>query len=124
MMVAYNFQARFAPAVESGKKTQTIRADRKYGHAKAGDKIQLYTGMRSPKCRKLIDPDPTCILSIKCSIFEFGFILDGSPCETVGTFAQEDGFHSFVEMKDWFRGTHGLPFHGQLIKWKVADRVG
>jgi len=55
-VVAYNFQARFADAVERGEKSQTIRAPRKDGrHAKVGDALQLYTGMRTKQCRKLRD---------------------------------------------------------------------
>ena len=48
-MVAYNFQARFAAAVASGQKRQTIRAPRKgNGHAKPGDRLQLYTAAIIP----------------------------------------------------------------------------
>lgn len=60
-MVAYNFQAQFADAVHRGFKRQTIRAPRKHGHVQAGAPVQLYTGMRTRGCRKLIDPDPICI---------------------------------------------------------------
>jgi len=35
-VVAYNFQARFADAVASGAKRQTIRLPRKNGHVKVG----------------------------------------------------------------------------------------
>lgn len=36
-MVAYSFQSRFAPAVESGRKRQTIRAVGKRRHARQGE---------------------------------------------------------------------------------------
>lgn len=58
-MVAYNFMAKFAGDVAAGRKNFTIRADRER-HAKPGEKVQLYTGMRTTNCRKLIDPDPIC----------------------------------------------------------------
>ena len=50
----YNFQARFAEAVEQGRKLQTIRAARKDGKvAKIGEVLHLYTGLRSKGARKL-----------------------------------------------------------------------
>lgn len=68
-MVAYNFAAQFAEAVETRKKRQTIRAPRKDNrHAKVGDKLQLYTGMRTTNCRKLVNPDPRCTASHKIAL--------------------------------------------------------
>jgi hypothetical protein len=59
-MVAYNFKPQFAPLVEAGTKLQTIRAERRSRHAAPGEAIQLYTGMRTKACRKLLTPDPIC----------------------------------------------------------------
>jgi hypothetical protein len=56
-MPAYNFQKQFAPLVQSGEKRQTIRTLGKRSHAQPGNKLQLYTGMRTKQCRKLVDPD-------------------------------------------------------------------
>lgn len=52
-MPAYNFQQRFVPFVEEGSKTHTIRARRKKGYAKKGDRLYLYFGMRTKYCRKI-----------------------------------------------------------------------
>ena len=49
-MVAFNFQSRFADAVESGEKRQTIRLK---ARCKPGDTLQLYVGQRSKRCRLL-----------------------------------------------------------------------
>ena len=114
-MVAYNFQTRFAHDVETGKKRQTIRAEGKRNHARPGDKIQLYTGMRTKQCRKL--GEATCTLSTYCAIYENNITTGNYPATDLDEFAQADGFHSFYEMKEWFRKTHGLPFIGRLIKW-------
>lgn len=116
-MVAYNFQARFADAVASGAKKQTIRAPRKNGHAKVGDPIQLYTGLRTSATRKLRDPDPICTKSTYCAIREDGVTTGTLPSTDLNEFAQRDGFADFAAMKEWFRQTHGLPFFGQLIMW-------
>lgn len=60
-MVLYGFKKKFATLVESGCKLHTIRDLRKDDrHAKPGDKLQLYTGLRTKQCRKLIEADPIC----------------------------------------------------------------
>ena len=114
-MIAYNFQAQFAPDVESGKKRQTIRADGRRRHAKEGDALQLYTGMRQPGCRKL--RDAVCTKSTYCVIREDGITLGNHPRMNVDDFARADGFRDFEHLKQWFRDTHGLPFYGTLIMW-------
>ena len=54
-MPALNFQAQFAPLVESGEKRQTIRAYRKDGRDPTpGCKLYFFTGMRTKACRPLI----------------------------------------------------------------------
>ena len=59
-MVAYSFKKQFAGIVESGEKLHTIRALRKNGHAKPGQNLQLYYGMQTKVCRKLVPVDPVC----------------------------------------------------------------
>ncbi|MEJ0016825.1 MAG: ASCH domain-containing protein [Acetobacteraceae bacterium] len=45
-MVAYSFKRDFAAPILAGIKRQTIRADRRR-HARPGEVLQLYTGMRT-----------------------------------------------------------------------------
>ena len=59
MMVAYSFQRRFAPPISTLVKRQTIRADRRR-HARPGEMLQLFTGMRTRHCAKII-ADPRCL---------------------------------------------------------------
>jgi hypothetical protein len=116
-MVAYNFKPRFAPAVQRGTKSQTIRPPGKRRHAKPGDMLQLYTNMRSPDCRLLrVAP---CILSTGCSIFAHMVVIDGRRItgRALEDFASADGFSSWGEMCEWFRDAYGLPFEGRLIRW-------
>ena len=117
-MVAYNFQAQFAPAVESGQKRQTIRAEGKRRHAQAGDPVQLYTGQRSTACRLLARG--VCTVSTYVAIREDGITLGNHDRVDIDEFARADGFRDFEHMKSWFRETHGLPFVGRLIKWEAA----
>lgn len=120
-MPAYNFQSRFAPLVVSGEKRQTIRAIGKRRHAAQGDRIQLYTGMRTKICRKLMDPDPVCTFAatvyICHGIGSPAVLIVGHETPDQDAFARADGFDDFYAMLDWFGKTHGLPFEGVLIKW-------
>lgn len=124
-MVAYNFQTRFSDAVASGQKRQTIRAQRKDGrHAKPGDRMQLYTGMRTKSCRKLIDPDPVCAHVETIKIDAKGVRReDGSAFMNPDTLARWDGFADFAEMAVWFDKTYGLPFTGILIQWDRLSKA-
>lgn len=124
-MPALNFQKRFAAAVESGEKRQTIRAERKDGRmpAKPGDCLVLYTGMRSKNCRRLAKVRCTAVETIRINR------KDGKPIVWVRyqsmdaeVQAQADGFGSAEAMADWFEETHGLPFRGLLIRWRPLDR--
>lgn len=131
-MVALNFSPQFADDVEDGVKRRSIRAPRKDGRdPRAGDELQLYTGMRQPACRKL--RDAKCIRVRPVEISHMGIKLAGKnlyagdapaysggpdPERYDGDFARADGFGSFSEMADWFDKTHGLPFAGNLIEWQ------
>jgi hypothetical protein len=115
-VVAYSFKSRFADAVASGAKRQTIRANGKRRHARPGEALQLYTGMRTKDCRKL--RDAVCVISTYCAIYDDRITTGKHPSIDLDEFAQRDGFADFTDMTDWFRETHGLPFIGQLIVWE------
>ena len=120
-MPAYNFQKQFAPLVESGLKRQTIRAKGKRRHACPGEALQLYTGQRTPACRKLLNPDPICTEAQDFVIDESDNIpriyINGERQNDNDLIARQDGFENYEQMLAWFSKTHGLPFHGVLIKW-------
>lgn len=122
-MVAYNFKARFAPLVASGKKTQTIRAPRskKSPHAHPGDVLQLYTGMRTKGARKLVLPDPVCILSKSIAIYPNSLFIPGMPQPDLHEFAKADGFENFGELVEFIDDLYGLPFMGRLVAWSHPD---
>lgn len=141
-MPALNFMKQFAGAVESGEKRQTIRAFRKDGRdVKAGDKLYLYTGMRTKGCRKL--GEAVCVSVSRLQLLSRHAasgnvnLLYGAPAKRSGfdrffiasskghgnsrgrftRLAKADGFSDIDEMVSWFEKTHGLPFEGLLIKW-------
>lgn len=123
-MVAYNFMAQFAEPVSDGRKPHTVRANGKRRHAIRGDRLQLYTGMRSPKCRLL--REVLCIGSWPvhlpaCSEFGPGVwsinhrVLSQLQMRAL---AQADGFKDEFYMGEWIVATHGEDFSGTLIAWE------
>ena len=117
-MPALNFQAQFAPLVESGEKCQTIRAYRKDGRdPKPGDTLYLYTGQRTRRCRKL--GEAVCKSTERVGISDLGIIVgdDLPPCDERDAIAVADGFSNEWRLIQWFKKTHGLPFEGLLIRW-------
>lgn len=117
-MVAFNFKAQFADDVESGKKRQTIRAQRR---ARVGDPLQLYTGMRTKKCRKLRDAVCTAVdeITIKTRGYYLAIRLNGEllPTEHAREIALADGFDGLAAFADFFSEQYGLPFRGWLTRW-------
>lgn len=130
-MVALNFKAEFVDDVELGRKRRSIRVPRKDGRdPKCGDRLQLYTGMRTTRCHKLGEATCTRVRSVE--IDYTGITLDGrklyagdapayqggaDPEGYDGDFARADGFDDFGAMVKFFKREHGLPFRGNLIEW-------
>ncbi|MFA5263968.1 MAG: ASCH domain-containing protein [Opitutaceae bacterium] len=110
--------------VEDGRKTQTIRADRKVP-IKVGDWLFLFTGMRQPRCRRL-SPPIRCIQTIKVSISSDAAglvsIIMGDRGELgamdMQALAALDGFDCLDDFIDFFAPKPGSNFNGQIIRWK------
>lgn len=127
-MVAYNFKPQFAPLVESGEKPHTIRALGKRRHARPGEAVQLYTGMRTKGCRKLMAPDPICTgaTPIEMNITPgcgLSVLMGGIDLEIpdIIALAKADGFgrdggDPLDEFIRFFEGR--MPFEGVLIQWQ------
>ena len=111
-MVAYNFQERFVPAIVQGSKRQTIRRIGKRRHAEPGDQLQLYTGMRTTQCRKILEEDPTCLtvrpVEIRISEQWISVIVEGTPVRDLEAFARQDGFDDATQFhRFWKRFNKG-----------------
>ncbi len=136
-MVAYSFQKRFAEAIATGHpatgivKRQTIRAPRKR-HARPGEPLQLYQGMRTKHCRRII-ADPICIAVRPLELFiALGYIRFTDTGEAFGIttmlddFARQDGFLHWADMQAFWQAAHpeasdpNLAFTGLLIRWEPA----
>jgi hypothetical protein len=124
-MVAYSFNPRFVEPIRQGLKTQTIRAHGQRRHARPGELLQLYTGMRTAHCRRIL-PDTPCLTVMEVKItFREGeiarIVTDGVPVRDLDAFALRDGFVDAVDMWAFWRDHHPetVPgcFRGVLIEW-------
>lgn len=116
-MVAFNFSPEHAPKVESGEKLQTIRRTKR---GKVGDRSQLYTGQRTPACRKLRTDDPPLVMvdyvGIRPDSLTFGNAANHP--RDIDECARMDGFEDFATMVAWFTAKYGSPFFsGYLHRW-------
>ena len=118
-MPAYNFQGRFAPYIESGRKRQTIRPKRKRP-TRPGDTLYLFIGMRTKQCRKLgeaVCQDVTNIIIEPDMVITLGGRILG--LIEANELARADGFVSLGEFYVFFEERYGVPHEVELelIKW-------
>lgn len=137
-MVAYSFAPQFVAPIEARTKLQTVRGHRRR-HARVGEPIQLYTGMRTKQCRKLITPDPVCIglhpitiaLDAQAEQLITSITVGHVALSDVGIerFAERDGFTTLAKgfarrrMGEFWLKAHTEPgvrwveFEGVCIRW-------
>lgn len=112
-MVAYNFQPEFISPILLGTKVSTIRPDGKRRHARAGEEVQLYVGMRTPDCALLLRA--RCLRSLPIEIHADHVRADGQ-CKANPVYyeilARNEGFSSFGNLQAWFDRRYGLPAVG------------
>ncbi len=135
-MVAYSFKPRFVPFIQVGAKKQTVRAHRKR-HARPGERLQLYTGMRTKQCARILTEGPVCIrvdeitMPVGWCFREAArrIAINGIPLSAaeMEAFAKADGFAptsymtAVQRMGAFWRATHGdQGFEGVVIHWDWA----
>lgn len=122
-MVAYNFQQGFAPRILDGSKVQTCRLVGKRRHARQGEELQLYTGLRTVSTRLLGRARCESTASFRLGLAGPGSLfLDGFPVrgDELTEFAIRDGFDSWSQMLEWMCFTHGEKSEqllGIVIRW-------
>ncbi|QBF31524.1 ASCH domain-containing protein [Thalassococcus sp. S3] len=130
-MVAYSFQKRFAPMIEAGFKLHTIRGHRKR-HAFPGERLQLYQGMRTKACRKIIDPDPMCLsvepirIERRRGLIERVEVFDRIIGD-LDAFAVADGFEDREDMSAFWTEQHKAKdevFLGVQVGWASPREAG
>jgi len=121
-MPSLSFQSRFAEAVISGQKRQTIRRPRKQP-IRPGDTLYLFSGMRARDCRRL--GTVRCTGVARIVLTDDGIDVDGKrqSADARSAMARADGFQTFSDMAAWFKPRYGLPFEGVLIRWSVLETV-
>lgn len=118
----------FTDKILNGEKRQTIRkAGPKWAKVKVGDKLTLYTGLRTKQCRKLGEAEVESIEDIKIHTLQYGIgnFLYGVELNRQGLYAAEcfeiakaDGFDNIHKFLDFFHDHYGETFEGKIIKWK------
>ena len=113
----------FIDKILSGEKRQTIRkAGKKWDKVKVGDKLTLYTGLRTKECRKLGEAEVESIEDIEIEIGFFGSSVCWGGIEAtedeVREIAKADGFDCIRDFLAFFHDHYGDNFTGKIIKWK------
>ena len=124
-MPALNFKPQFVAKIQHGSKRTTIRAIGKRT-IKEGDFLYLYTGQRTANCKLIGTAYCSDISLIRITEAEIRLQLGvyekikwlRVDHDALKSMYENDGFSSFVEMRDFFRKQYGLPFEGQLIEWR------
>lgn len=121
-MPILNFKKQYVERILAGIKTTTIRQKRKYP-IKPGDRLYLYTGLRTKNTIKLGEAVCSGVFKIKIEDFASSYILVYNGIVLINnpfqeTVALRDGFNNYMEMVKFFRDQYTLPFEGDLIEWK------
>lgn len=117
-MPALSFNARFAHLVISNKKVHTIRAERKRP-IREGDRLYLYTGMRTANCEHLRNAVCTKVQDIWIHLHR-AVVIDSKAllAHEIFELAARDGFVDPEEFFDFFVCVEKPTFKGQLIWWE------
>lgn len=125
-MPAYNFRKEFSPMIKSGRKPHTIRKCRKRP-TKRGDKLFLYTGMRTKYCEKIAEAVCTNVLPVTIYPTEKRIELARAElgAEDVKDLAYRDGFDDVDSFFAFFRlyGKNKLTGF-EMIYWDLLEKGG
>lgn len=133
-MVAYSFKRRFVDPIKAGlghapsryyltmPKRQTIRADRKR-HARPGEELQLYCGMRTKGCFLIGRARCIDVQSIRLRRLDRLVKIGDRPqlrrLFELDAFARADGFADWHDLTEFWRDEHaGQNFVGVIIFWE------
>lgn len=133
-MVAYSFKRRFVDPIRRGlvsayqdqhgilPKRQTIRADRRR-HARPGEEVQLYCGMRTKGCFLIGRARCIDVQSIRLRRLDRLVKIGDRPqlrrLFELDAFARADGFADWHDLTEFWRDEHaGQNFVGVIIFWE------
>jgi len=120
-MVAYSFQPRFVDSIRASAKRQTMR-NRRRRHARPGETVHLYTGLRSNRCRLIGTATCTRVAAVALDFDKNEIVVGASHidmAEALDRFARADGFAHWDDLRGWFADTHDAvaKWSGVLIEW-------
>ena len=97
----------------------TIRRPRKIP-INIGDRLYLYTGLRTKQCKKL--GEGICIETRPIQLTDIGIIIDGDliPRAQADLIAQLDGLDNYIDLKWWFKIKTGEIRDMVLIRWRYV----
>lgn len=140
-MVAYSFRSRFVDPIMVGlglapphardvpPKMHTVRAIGKKRHARPGEVVQLYTGLRTKSARLIATAVCTRTAPIMIDFSALSttegvvaVLIDGTLLtekETIA-FVRSDGFRTITDFVEFWYGTHDFDklFEGIIIYWE------
>lgn len=132
-MVAYSFKGQFEDPIRAGTKPQTMRNDRKR-HARVGEEIQLYYGMRTKHCRLIGRATCSAVTPVRIDFKRCTVRIEGQPLikgqMALDYFAVRDGFKDWAALRAFWVKEHRentkkgeptrplLAWSGVLIEWK------
>lgn len=123
-MPALNFTKDLSEKVLHGIKTQTVRAKRKRP-IKVGDKLFLYTGMRTKYCRLLGIGICSDISEIEIRLLSEDLYINDLKMneEEKQRFAMADGFNSYKEFMNYFfeKDEDTVVFYGNVYSWELKE---
>jgi hypothetical protein len=137
-MVSYGFKSQFVPAIEKGTKLFTLRDHRINGHARAGDLLHLWEGMRTPSQRLIFGKPMPCTRSFPVVLL-FEPIANGSVTLTsvqrhekdgasvlcladdLQGFVVGDGFETIADFTKWHCPLGLTIVKKHLISWAQMD---
>lgn len=125
-MVAYNFKKRFIEPIQAGTKRQTIRAPRdgRSRHARPGEEVQLYFGLRSRQTQMILHGAVcTAVETVSLNFVRDSVLLSSGIAYDLGAldlFAVDDGFADWADLKRFWAEEHSAisVFGGILIRWE------
>lgn len=137
-MPVYSFQEQFIPFLLDESKGHTVRSERagRSRHARLGETVYLYYGMRTKWCRKIGEATCSDVQRIRITENRIYFLVSKEMEDDLeivlndpDAFAWKDGFRpegstsdrpdgSFDLMIRFWKQAHELPFTGVVIFWK------
>lgn len=125
-MVAYSFKTRFVDPILSGRKQQTVRAVGRRRHAWQGERLQLYTGMRTKACRLIGRATCNIVEDIRLRFGRSSGVWLGNVSILEvdrDVFAHADGFRDWAELAAFWEIEHPRAyaegvFNGVMIAWR------